>query len=128
MAEWYDDLLDHHLERNREIWAALTEQGIGEESALRLGFLYIAPGVAEADQLVAFLSQETDYDVKARSRPGEDPGETEPDWVVIGTPQPTPVSLDMIDDWCEWMIAAGAAEGPCAFESWAAQLVDDDED
>jgi hypothetical protein len=127
MAEWYDDLLDQHLERNREIWAELTEQGIGEDSALRLGFLYIAPGVAEADQLVAFLSQETDYDVKARSRPGEDPDEPEPEWVVIGTTQPTPVSPDLIDDWCEWMIAAGAAEGPCAFESWAAQVVDDDE-
>ena len=125
MAEWYDELLEHQLERNREIWAGLNEHGIGDGSKLRLGFLYVAAGVAEADQLVAFLHEETDYDVKARSRPG-DAGE-EPDWVVIGTTQPTAVSLELIDDWCEWMIAAGAAEGPCAFDGWAAQLVGDDE-
>jgi hypothetical protein len=123
MAEWYDDLLDHHLERNREIWAGLTEHGIGADSVLRLGFVFIAPGVAEADQLVAFLSEETDYDAKSRERPGDEAGE-EPEWVVIGTTQPTPVSLELLDDWCEWMIAAGAAEGPCAFDGWAAQLVD----
>jgi hypothetical protein len=29
----------------------------------------------------------------------------------------------MLDDWVEWMIAAGASEGPCAFDGWAAQLV-----
>jgi hypothetical protein len=81
--------------------------------------------VAEADQLVAFLHEETDYEVRACERPGD--VDAEPDWVVIGTTQPTPVSLELLDDWCEWMIAAGAAEGPCAFDGWAAQLVGDDE-
>ena len=126
MAEWYDDLLDHHLQRNRELWAGLEEDGIGDGTELRLGFLYVAPGVAEADQLVAFLSQETNYDVRAQARPGDD-ADAEGDWVVIGATQPTPVSLDLLDDWCEWMIAAGATEGPCAFDGWAAQLVGDDD-
>jgi len=127
MGEWYDELLEHQLSRNRDIWAGLREHGVDDDSEVRLGFVYIAPGVAEADQLVAFLRQETDYDVSTRERPGEGEGEAEdPDWVVIGTTQPTPVSLELLDDWCEWMIAAGAAEGPCAFDGWAAQLVDDD--
>ena len=122
MAEWYDELLEHHLQRNREIWADLREQGVDDGSELRLGFLYVAPDVAEADQLVAFLSEETDYDVRSQSRPGGDD-----EWVVLGTTQPTPVTLELIDDWCEWMIAAGATEGPCAFDGWAAQLVDGDD-
>ncbi|MDP1850446.1 MAG: hypothetical protein Q8K79_21835 [Solirubrobacteraceae bacterium] len=125
MAEWYDELLEQQLSRNQEIWAGLRERGLADESELRLGFVYIAPGVAEADQLVAFLRQETDYEVSTRERPGEDDAE-DPDWVVIGTTQPTPVSLELLDDWCEWMIAAGASEGPCAFDGWAAQLVEGD--
>jgi len=125
MAEWYDELLEQQLSRNKDIWAGLREHGLEDGNELRLGFIYVAPGVAEADQLVAFLHEETDYDVSIRERPGEDDAD-DPDWVVIGTTQPTPVSLELIDDWCEWMIAAGAAEGPCAFDGWVAQLVADD--
>jgi hypothetical protein len=127
MAEWYEQLLEHQLERNREVWTELRDNGVEDGSELRLGFLYVAPGVAEADQLVAFLHEETDYEVRSCERPGDVDVDAEPDWVVIGTTQPTPVSLELLDDWCEWMIAAGAAEGPCAFDGWAAQLVGDDE-
>ncbi|MDP2710096.1 MAG: hypothetical protein Q8O56_02665 [Solirubrobacteraceae bacterium] len=42
---------------------------------------------------------------------------------MIGTTQPAQISLELLDDWVDWMIAAGAAEGPCAFDGWAAQLV-----
>ena len=126
MAEWYEQLLENQLERNRDIWAGLREHGLEDGSELRLGFVYVAAGVAEADQLVAFLHQETDYEVQSRLRPGED-AESEPTWVVIGTTQPTAVSLELLHDWCEWMIAAGAAEGPCAFDGWAAQLVGADD-
>ena len=130
MAAWYEQLLEQQLERNREVWTELRNQGVQDGSDLRLGFLFVAAGVAEADQLVAFLHEETDYDLEARSRPGAG-GEAEPggdeEWVVIGTTQPTPVTLELLDDWAEWMIAAGAAEGPCAFDGWAAQLVGDDD-
>jgi hypothetical protein len=128
MAEWYEQLLEEQLSRNRDIWADLRAQGLDDDSELRLGFLYVAPGVAEADQLVAFLHEETDYEVQSRVRPQDDEAAEDgddPEWIVIGATQPTPVSLELIDDWCEWMIAAGAAEGPCAFDGWAAQLVDE---
>ena len=118
MAEWYEQLLELQLHKNRELWAGLQERGAGSE--LRLGFIYAAPGEPEARKLVGFLRAETDYEVDARSR-GDD---GEDAWFVIGTTQPTPVTLELLDDWTEWMIAAGAAEGPCAFDGWAAQLVD----
>ena len=119
MAEWYDQLLELQLRKNREIWAGLQERPGGGE--LRLGFIYLAPGEPEARQLVGFLRAETDYDVDARSRDGD--GDGDESWFVIGTTQPTPVTLELLDEWTEWMIAAGAAEGPCAFDGWAAQLV-----
>ena len=123
VAEWYEQLLELHLRKNEEIWAQLREHGVEDDSLLRLGFLYLAPGAAEAQLLVDFLRAETDYEVDARLQPAED----ELSWVVIGTTQPTSVSLELLDDWTNWMIAAGAAEGPCAFDSWAAQLVVDDD-
>ena len=122
MAEWYEQLLELQLRRNRDIWAGLQEHGLGADVELRLGFIYRAPGEPEAQSLVDFLREETDYEVDVRSRPDDGP-EGEPSWFVIGTTQPTPVTLELLDDWAEWMIAAGAVEGPCAFDGWAAQLV-----
>jgi hypothetical protein len=127
MAEWYDELLEQQLDRNKDIWAGLREHGLEDEDEVRLGFVYVAPGEAEAQGLVDYLRDETDYELSARERPGEAAGD-EPDWVVIGTTQPTAVSLELLDDWCEWMIAAGAAEGPAAFDGWAAQLVGDEDE
>lgn len=124
MAEWYDDLLELQLRRNRDLWANLQEH-IGGDDELRLGFVYLAPGEQEAQSLVAFLRAQTDYDVDVRSRLDGDGDDAEMAWFVIGTTQPTPLTIDVLDDWVEWMIAAGAAEGPAAFDGWAAQLVGD---
>jgi len=122
MAEWYEQLLELQLRKNRDIWAELREHGVEDDTELRLGFIYAAPGDAEARSLVRFLRDETDYDVEAQARL-EDDGDGTESWFVIGTTQPTALSLELLDDWAEWMIAAGAAEGPCAFDGWAAQLV-----
>jgi hypothetical protein len=122
MAEWYEQLLELQLRRNRDIWAGLQERGVAEDTDLRLGFIYVAPGEPEAQALVDFLREETDYDVDARARRDDGPAD-EDAWFVIGTTQPTPVTLELLDDWVEWMIAAGAVEGPCAFDGWAAQRV-----
>ena len=121
MAEWYEQLLELHLRNNDELWAQLREHGVGDDGRLRLGFIYLAPGKEEAEVLVTFLRAETDYEVDAHVRPDGD-GQS---WSVIGMTQPTPVSLELLDDWTNWMIAAGAAEGP-RFDGWAAQLIDDD--
>jgi hypothetical protein len=127
MAEWYEQLLELQLRRNRDIWAGLQERGVVQDTELRLGFIYVAPGEPEARALVGFLRDETDYDVDVRTRRDDDDDVATDDdddaWFVIGTTQPTPVTLELLDGWAEWMIAAGAVEGPCAFDGWAAQLV-----
>lgn len=120
MAEWYERLLELQLSRNRDIWAGLQER-LDADSQLRLGFIYVAPGEPEAHELVAFLRAETDYDVDVRARRDDGP-EGEVSWLVMGTTQPTPLTLELLDDWVQWMIAAGAVEGPCAFDGCVAQL------
>ncbi len=122
MAEWYEQLLELQLERNRDRWAELREHDVEDDTGLRLGFLYLAAGEDEATALVALLHEETDYEARVRRHP-EDGG-----WVVVGSTQPTPVSLALLDAWVEWMIAAGATAGPCAFDSWAAQRLVADAD
>ncbi|MDQ3723967.1 MAG: hypothetical protein M3376_13100 [Actinomycetota bacterium] len=124
MAEWYDEILALQLLENVDIWSGLQQHGFGPNSQLRLGFIYRAPGEVEARRLVAFLQEETDYDVQTHSRPDDDPRE-EPYWFVIGITQPTPLTRELLDDWVEWMIAAGAAEGPCAFDGCAAEFIAD---
>ena len=42
---------------------------------------------------------------------------------MLGATQPTTVTLETLDAWVEWMIAAGAAEGPCAFDGWTAEVL-----
>jgi hypothetical protein len=123
--EWYEQILDLQLSRNPEAWARFRDQGIDEEE-LRLGFIYLAPSEAAAHELARYLWTQTDYDVEVHNRPvGEEP---EPTWLVVGATQPAVLSLRLLDDWVQWMVAAGAAEGPCAFDGWAAQLPDDGED
>jgi hypothetical protein len=121
--EWYEQILELQLSRNPEAWARFRDQGIdGDE--LRLGFIYLAPNEDAAHALAKFLWTETDYDVEVHHRPiGED---TEPTWLVVGATQPTILTLEVLDEWVQWMVAAGAAEGPCAFDGWAAQIAGED--
>jgi hypothetical protein len=118
-AEWYEQLLDLQLRANSAIWERLRELGVNEETELRLAFIYLAPGKHEAERLAAFLRAETDYDLQTRQRRK---GWLEhPEWLVLGATQPTAVSPQTIDAWVEWMVAAGAAEGPCAFDGWTVE-------
>ncbi|MEA2219945.1 MAG: hypothetical protein QOJ35_2571 [Solirubrobacteraceae bacterium] len=117
---WYEQLLALALERNPGIWDDLRRRGMTDESELRLVFLYLAPGEAEADELAAFLRAETDYEVKAHSQRARRRAARE--WFVAGVTQPATLTLETVDAWVDWMIAAGAAHGPCAFDGWAGQL------
>ena len=123
--EWYEQILELQLGRNPEAWARFRDQGVDQEE-LRLGFIYLAPSEAAAHELASFLWTQTDYEVEVHHQPvGE---QTNPTWLVVGATQPTLLSLQMLDEWVQWMVAAGAAEGPCAFDGWAAQLMRDDDD
>ena len=121
--EWYEQLLELQLRANPAVWKNLERLGVTDQTELRLAFIYLAPGKDEAERLIAFLREETDYEVQLRERPM---GFFEkPKLLVLGATQPTPVSLETINAWVEWMVAAGAAEGPCAFDGWTSELPDE---
>lgn len=116
--EWYEQIVELQLRANADTWAQFEEQGLDEDE-LRLGFIYLAPGEAEGQALAGFLRAETDYDVEVHSQRASEHGQ--PRWLVVGATQPAYLTLETLDEWVMWMVAAGAAEGPCAFDGWAAQ-------
>ncbi len=122
--EWFEQLLDFQLEANPAIWKNLQEKfGVSEQTDVRLAFIYLAPGREEAERLTDFLGEETDYEVEIREQAK---GFFEkPQLLVLGATQPTTVTLETVNAWVEWMIAAGAAEGPCAFDGWTLEILGD---
>jgi hypothetical protein len=100
--------------QNAGMWG---EQAVADGTELRLTFVYLAAGERPAEGLAAFLEAETDYEIYVR-RQGR-VGDRE--WYVAGATQPAPMSLDTLNAWTEWMIAAGAAHGPAAFQGCAFQ-------
>jgi hypothetical protein len=126
--EWYERLLEVQLLANPGIWNQLGKLGITEETELLLGFVFLAPDEAAARELVRFLGEETDYDVEARPHTRSPKGSQgragkgrRAQWVVAGVTKPAGLSLETINAWVEWMVAAGVANGPCAFDGWTAQ-------
>ena len=122
--EWYERLLELQLKENPEAWARCVDDDIDEDE-LRLGFIYLAPGEAEGDSLVAFLRAETDYEVELHQQ--QTGLHAERTWLVVGATQPTYLTLEIIDEWVEWMVAAGASAGPCAFDGWTVHSEDEDD-
>lgn len=111
--------LAHQLEMNRVTWEKLQEQGVTEETELRLDFFFVAPGQHQAEALAQALRTRTDYDVEAGSfKQGLLGRET---WAVKGATQPTPVSLSALDEWVTRMVEWGDAH-TCEFDGWGAQV------
>jgi len=104
------EVLAKQLAMNEQTWAALQTHGVTPESELRLDFFYGAPSREAADELAAFLREQTDYEVSAA------------DDAVAGHTQPTTLDLAKLNQWVEWMVAAGAAKGRCEFDGWGAQV------
>jgi hypothetical protein len=117
--EWYERILELQLKENPEAWARCVDDEIDEDE-LRLGFIYLAPSEVEGTSLLTFLREETDYEVELhRQQTGTSAAAT---WLVVGATQPTYLTLEVLDEWVEWMVAAGASAGPCAFDGWTVHV------
>lgn len=111
--------LARQLETNRVTWAQLQEQGVTEETELRLDFFFVAPGQHQAEALAQTIQARTEYDVEAGSfKQGLLGRET---WAVKGTTQPAAVSLVALDEWVTRMVEWGDAH-TCEFDGWGAQV------
>jgi hypothetical protein len=108
-------MLERQLAMNVQTWNALRGHGVTEETYLKLDFSYDAPTRAAADELAKLLREETDYDVA-------DPRPSGSSFVLTGTTQETKVSLDILNQWVDWMYAAGRQCDSCEFDGWGAQV------
>jgi hypothetical protein len=102
--------LAKQIAMNAQTWEKLRKLGVTEETDLRLDFTFVASTPAGAAKLVALLKDETDYDVSAR------------ELTVSGTTQTTQVSLPILDQWVDWMCAAGDQSDGCVFDGWGTQV------
>jgi hypothetical protein len=96
---------------NRQMWAALQQNGVTESSRLPLDFSYNAPSRESADKLCALLQEETDYEVKVESVGSF----LRRRWRVEGKTKETAVSPAILDQWVAWMATAGK-ERSCDFD------------
>ena len=121
MSRAGDPVLEHQLSMNRATWSALGEHGVKDGTELSLDFFFFAPGENEARALATYIAAETDYQVEASSAKAGLLSKRQ--WAVNGSTRPTAVSLDVLDEWVTWMVAAGRAHG-CEFDGWGAAVPD----
>lgn len=105
-----EDVIASQLAMNAETWKAMQAHGVDEGSKVRLDFFYEAPDRDSANDLAAFLTTETDYDVRADTK------------AVAGSTQPTTISREILDQWVKWMVLAGHENGRCKFDGWGAAV------
>jgi hypothetical protein len=114
-----DANLARQLAMNVQTWATLQQHGVTEQTGLRLDFSYDAPTRGAADKLVKLLRDETDYDVREPQAAGAFFSRS---FLVSGTTQETQVSLDILNQWVDWMVAAGRESDGCTFDGWGVQV------
>jgi hypothetical protein len=110
-------MLERQLAMNVQTWNVLRQHGVTEQTDLRLDFSYEAPTRAAADKLVKLLQDETDYALAEPTPAGTG-------YLVSGTTRETQVSLDILNQWVDWMHAAGRQSDGCEFDGWGAQVPD----
>jgi len=113
----YNLILAKQLAMNEQTWSLLQTHGLTVDSKLRLDFFYNAPTRETAQGLCALIHNKTDYKVRVVSHRRLFRRE----WGVNGTTQLVSVSLQILNEWVAWMVAAGA-EHSCDFDGWGASI------
>lgn len=119
MPQNVDALLNLQLAMNPHTWSALLDLGVDETTLLVLEFAFDSPDQREAAALVDFLEKSTDYDVRVEAV--DETTSSRQEWMVKGETKPTTLSLDVLNQWVRWMVAAGAANS-CDFDGWGAHV------
>jgi Regulator of ribonuclease activity B len=110
----YQKILGDQLAMNKISWQKLVQNGLTSNDEVQLDFWYYAANKENAEALKAFLEKETDYEVLV-----EVSGNSM--WNIKGHTQKTEISLDILNQWVEWMVIAGQ-EFECQFDGWGVQL------
>jgi len=111
--EYEEDLLARQLTMTRAMWNSLVAHGVTESTQISLDFSYRASSYDRANDLQRFLVEEADYKVRVVA--------VQERWRVSGTTQPTSVTLPMLEQWVDWMVAAGR-QFDCCFDGWGTEV------
>jgi hypothetical protein len=102
----------HQLKMNKVAWSKLTERGYQLGTPISLDFAFIAFDEGKAKDLKGFLDEETDYETRVIFNES---------WEVTGKTRETEISLDVLNQWVEWMVTAGQ-NFECEFDGWGAEV------
>ena len=112
----YRSILAKQIAMNEKTWARLRELGLTDKTEVQLDFLYYASTESDAEGLRVFLVDETDYEVGVH--PEANSGGR---WIVSGHTQKTTISKEVLDEWVDWMVAAGF-DHQCEFDGWGTSV------
>lgn len=112
--EVWDEELAERLHMNGEALALLIEKGVmpGEKSCLE--FTFVAAERADAQKLLAFLQQETDYTAKIVNNDDE--------FEISGQTSEIELSLEPLNEWVTWLVKEGR-RFDCTFDGWFAPML-----
>jgi hypothetical protein len=105
--------LTEQIRRTRMTWARLREHGVNEGQELRLDFFYAAPTNRRASELKLYLDEATDYETRVTADNDQ--------WILRGRTHPAGLSLTIVEQWVEWMVAAGLPF-ECVFDGWGVEI------
>ncbi len=108
----YKELQNHQIEMTPKTWERLQANGVTEETELVLDFMYYSPNKDDAQSLKDFLR---DYETTIEKKENGDL------WIIKGKTSPTKVSLDILLQWVDYMVAAGW-DHDCYFDGWGAEV------
>lgn len=109
------DIVVSQVEWTRVLWQRIQAIRPGDQQALDIEFFFRAASQPSAIALQYFLSAETEYTSRVHA--------WEDEWKVSGVIPTMTVDLEMLEQWVDWMVHAGA-HFSCIFDGWGAELAD----
>ena len=105
--------LQKQLKWNKNTFAMLKEAGLRDESEVELDFSYVSSDERLGEELAELLINEFDYKVKTYYHQGK--------FMVDGTTGKTKLSLQLLDQWVNWMCNKGS-KYQCMFNGWGTSV------
>ena len=109
----YEKLLKQQLAMNVVTFEEFKKKELNPNAEFELDFFYYSKSKDGVNRLSDFLKEETDYHVETSENKGL--------FSVKGHTQKTKINKQMLDDWVDWMVSAGA-KFDCDFDGWGVEL------
>ena len=91
--------IDYQIKMNKISFEKLLENGLSDTSKIIIDFFYYSKNEKSLQKLKYILYEETDYDIELHL-------DIELEvWVLTGQTKPTKISLEILNQWIEWMCA-----------------------